>query len=231
MKNLRLLTIGLSSLVLLFASVTTAQTKANTSHKAKSKASNRAIGSKIHINTASVAQLSQLAGVGRTLAERIVADRKANGPYKDPMQLTRVKGIGKGIVRNNMKVIVVGPTPSKRKAKNRASSKEKRKSHPAKAHDRKEKPSVAGTKTQQMKPRNSAKKGPMLKRKSNKVKAFSPNRGKPSVKGTKPAKIRSSKTSSKEKPSVKGTKSMQVKTKGKVKRSPIKAKKLNPNRK
>ena len=146
----------------------------------------------IHINTASVDQLAQLADVGRTLAERIVADRKANGPYGDPMQLTRVKGIGEGIVSNNRSVIDVGSAPSKREAKDRATSKKKRKTHPAKTQNRKEKPSVAGTK---------------------------------------PVKIRPSKTSSKEKPSVKGTKSMQVKSKGKVKRSPIKAKKLDSSRK
>jgi competence protein ComEA len=35
-----------------------------------------------------------LPGFGKALAERIVADRKAHGPFRDIADLTRVPGIG-----------------------------------------------------------------------------------------------------------------------------------------
>lgn len=49
---------------------------------------------KININTADAAQLQTLPGIGEKRAEDIVADREANGPYRFPEELTRVKGIG-----------------------------------------------------------------------------------------------------------------------------------------
>jgi len=44
-------------------------------------------------NLASVAQLQTLPGIGPALAIRI-AEARANGPFKDPDDLLRVKGIG-----------------------------------------------------------------------------------------------------------------------------------------
>ena len=49
---------------------------------------------KVDINTATVDQLQQLNGVGPALAQRIVADRQANGPFKTVEDLKRVSGIG-----------------------------------------------------------------------------------------------------------------------------------------
>lgn len=49
---------------------------------------------KVDINTATVDQLQQLNGVGPALAQRIVADRQANGPFKTLEDLKRVSGIG-----------------------------------------------------------------------------------------------------------------------------------------
>ena len=48
----------------------------------------------VHLNTASAEQLMQLTGVGPKMAERILAYRKANGPFSSIAQLTEVKGIG-----------------------------------------------------------------------------------------------------------------------------------------
>ena len=49
---------------------------------------------KVDINTATPDQLQQLNGVGPALAQRIVADRQANGPFKTVEELKRVSGIG-----------------------------------------------------------------------------------------------------------------------------------------
>lgn len=49
---------------------------------------------KIDINTATADQLQQLNGVGPALAQRIVADRQAGGPFKTVEDLKRVSGIG-----------------------------------------------------------------------------------------------------------------------------------------
>ena len=48
----------------------------------------------VDINTAGIAELERLPGVGPALAQRIVDDRQANGPFESPAALTRVKGIG-----------------------------------------------------------------------------------------------------------------------------------------
>lgn len=48
----------------------------------------------ININTASVAQLMTLPGIGEVLAQRIVEYREANGPFQSVAALTNVKGIG-----------------------------------------------------------------------------------------------------------------------------------------
>ena len=48
----------------------------------------------VNINTASAEQLETLPGVGPSTAQRIVADRAANGSYKTIEDLKRVSGIG-----------------------------------------------------------------------------------------------------------------------------------------
>ncbi len=49
---------------------------------------------KININTASLAQLVKLPGVGRKTAEKIIAHRM-HSPFKTPEDIMKVKGIGK----------------------------------------------------------------------------------------------------------------------------------------
>ena len=48
----------------------------------------------ININSASVAQLVTLPGIGEVLAQRIVDYREANGPFPSVAALTNVSGIG-----------------------------------------------------------------------------------------------------------------------------------------
>lgn len=52
------------------------------------------VGGKVNINTASVEQLDTLPGVGESTAQKIIADREANGPFSSPEDLKRVSGIG-----------------------------------------------------------------------------------------------------------------------------------------
>jgi len=48
----------------------------------------------VNINTATVAQLDALPGIGPKYAERIIAYREAHGPFSSPDQIVQVKGIG-----------------------------------------------------------------------------------------------------------------------------------------
>lgn len=56
--------------------------------------SSKAGADRININTADVATLQQLPGVGEATASKIVSDRESNGPFKDIEDLKRVSGIG-----------------------------------------------------------------------------------------------------------------------------------------
>ena len=53
-----------------------------------------AAGGKVDLNSASEAQLDTLPGVGPATAQKIVADRTANGPFRRVDDLMRVPGIG-----------------------------------------------------------------------------------------------------------------------------------------
>lgn len=51
-------------------------------------------GGLVNVNTASAAELTTLDGIGEATAEKIVADREANGPFASIDDLKRVSGIG-----------------------------------------------------------------------------------------------------------------------------------------
>ena len=53
-----------------------------------------AADNKINLNTATMAQLEGLKGIGPELAERIMDYKKKNGNFKNIQDLTNVKGIG-----------------------------------------------------------------------------------------------------------------------------------------
>jgi competence protein ComEA len=52
----------------------------------------------VNVNGADAAALEALPGIGPVLAERIVADRAANGPFVSIQDLDRVSGIGPSLV-------------------------------------------------------------------------------------------------------------------------------------
>ena len=55
----------------------------------------------ININTAHVATLASLNGIGQSKAEAIVAYREANGPFAVTADLANVKGIGERTIEKN----------------------------------------------------------------------------------------------------------------------------------
>jgi competence protein ComEA len=64
---------------------------------------------RININTASAAELAaHLQMIGPARAQDIVNFREANGPFERPDLLTRVPGIGEGILALNWDLITVG---------------------------------------------------------------------------------------------------------------------------
>jgi competence protein ComEA len=64
----------------------------------QSPASPPALARVIDVNSATAAQLEQLPRIGPTLAQRIVEEREANGPFTSVDDLTRVRGIGEKTV-------------------------------------------------------------------------------------------------------------------------------------
>ena len=54
----------------------------------------RAYSFKVDVNRAAWHELAQLPGIGEVTARKIVASRKNQGPFVDPDDLQRVRGIG-----------------------------------------------------------------------------------------------------------------------------------------
>lgn len=61
----------------------------------------------VNINTADVAALAALDGIGESKAQAIVEYRDANGPFASADALTNVKGIGNATVQKNEDRITV----------------------------------------------------------------------------------------------------------------------------
>lgn len=62
----------------------------------------------VNINTADVDTLTALPGIGQVLAERIVAYRRQNGPFRVIEEITKVEGIGEKKAEAILELITVG---------------------------------------------------------------------------------------------------------------------------
>ena len=69
-------------------------------------ASSQAIG-RLSINTASIAELERLPGVGKVLAERIVRYREEHGPFRRAEHLLMVQGISDNKFRKILPLLAV----------------------------------------------------------------------------------------------------------------------------
>lgn len=67
------------------------QNKASSNKQTNTKRDKKTV---VNINNATVDEFTKLQGVGEGLAQRIVADRQKNGPFKTTEDLMRVSGIG-----------------------------------------------------------------------------------------------------------------------------------------
>ncbi|MEG0324879.1 MAG: ComEA family DNA-binding protein, partial [Raoultibacter sp.] len=61
-----------------------------------------------NINTADVTALDSLPGIGPSTAQKIIADREANGPFATIEDLQRVSGIGEKKYASLVDSICVG---------------------------------------------------------------------------------------------------------------------------
>ena len=64
-------------------------------------------GVPLNLNAASAAELDALPGIGPVLAQRIVEDREANGPYASVDDLERVRGIGPSLLEKLRPLVTV----------------------------------------------------------------------------------------------------------------------------
>jgi competence protein ComEA len=96
-------------LVFGLASFATAQTAAAPKpQKAKTAKTVATLAAPVNLNTATVAQLDALPGIGKSTAQRIVEYRQKNGGFKKIEELMNVKGVGEKSFLKLKPVITVG---------------------------------------------------------------------------------------------------------------------------
>lgn len=66
-----------------------------------------AVGGLVNLNTAGVAELETLPGIGEVIAQRIVDHRTANGPFSSVEELLEVSGIGEAILGSIRELVTV----------------------------------------------------------------------------------------------------------------------------
>jgi competence protein ComEA len=84
----------MTALVLVLGLVATVAAAQDAARPAAKTAAAPAAGAAINLNTATVAQLETLPGVGKSTAERILEYRQKNGGFKRVEDLMNVRGIG-----------------------------------------------------------------------------------------------------------------------------------------
>ena len=79
----------------------------------------------VNINTADAKALAKLKRIGPATATKIVEYRKANGLFKNPADITKVKGIGQKTYELNLDMITVGEPKTKVKPSDKNKPKKK----------------------------------------------------------------------------------------------------------
>jgi len=84
----------MTALVLALSLVATAVSAQEAARPAKASTASASAGAPVNLNTATVAQLEALPGIGKSTAERILEYRQKNGSFKKIEDLMNVRGIG-----------------------------------------------------------------------------------------------------------------------------------------
>jgi competence protein ComEA len=88
------------------------------SRKGPPAAEKATMASPINLNTATVAQLESLPGIGARIAERIVEYRQKNGSFKKVEELMNVQGVGEKSFLKLKPLITVTPQKTDRAGQN-----------------------------------------------------------------------------------------------------------------
>lgn len=70
----------------------------------------------LDLNSAQLAQLEQLPGIGQKRAQAIIDYREAHGGFRSVSQLLQIKGIGRAMLRKLRPLVTVGGAPETRSA-------------------------------------------------------------------------------------------------------------------
>ena len=84
----------MTALVLALGLVATAVSAQEAARPAKASTASASAGAPVNLNTATVAQLEALPGIGKSTAERILEYHQKNGSFKKIEDLMNVRGIG-----------------------------------------------------------------------------------------------------------------------------------------
>ena len=100
----------MTALVLVLGLVAATVSAQEAARPAKASTASASAGAPINLNTATVAQLETLPGIGKSTAERILEYRQKNGGFKKVEDLMNVRGIGeKSFLKMKALITVTAP--------------------------------------------------------------------------------------------------------------------------